>query len=103
MSNRTFAKWVHEGYLRVGTVLVHRARKHPERQVVAIVTRQGLLIGGTMYASPSAAATAIACAPANGWEYWRFKTTGERLGTIRRGAETVVIRPTPNSAARNSE
>jgi len=71
------------GRLPVGAVLFHPGRRHKERTVDAIVERDGLRVGGKLFSSPSAAAEAIAGGSANGWTYWRVKSSGKTLASIR--------------------
>ena len=71
------------GRLKRGTVLYHKARvRHPERNVTATVTDGGLMVGGRVFSTPSAAARFITKKPVDGWMFWRLPS-GEALGSLR--------------------
>lgn len=79
----TLLELVTSGRIPTGTTLFHPGRRHKERTVDAIVEREGIRVGGKLFRSPSAAAEAIAGGPANGWTYWRLKSSGKTLASIR--------------------
>jgi hypothetical protein len=73
------------GTLPIGTTLFHQARRrHPDRNVTAIVTKEGLRVGDKVYSTPSAAARSITGNPVDGWTFWRLPT-GDRLDSLRPG------------------
>jgi hypothetical protein len=76
---------IQAGKLKVGTILYHPTRQHPERGREAVVTVDGLRLGSRIYSSPSAAAkVANDGYEANGWTFWRVKTTRKPLKSLRR-------------------
>lgn len=81
---RDLAKLIGSGRLRVGDELFHPAGKHRSADIVATVTDEGLEVDGTMYRSPSTAARAAVGYSANGWAFWRLRSSGELIDSLRK-------------------
>lgn len=82
-SNLGLEQLVEAGQLRLGTVLHHKARRHPDRNVTATVTATGLKVRDRVFATPTAAARSITGKPVNGWTFWKLPS-GEPLDTLRK-------------------
>src|SRR5260370_15164699 len=76
-------EFIRGGQLLPGTHLYHPARIYREREVDAIVERGGIRVKGKLFASPSAAAEAVVGSPVNGWFFWRFEGSWERVTSPR--------------------
>jgi site-specific DNA-methyltransferase (adenine-specific) len=83
MTNR-FVELVASGEIKVGTVLFHTARIHPDRHVTARVVSTGIKLGDRVFPSPSGAAEAVTRSPTNGWTFWRVRPSGQQLSQFRR-------------------
>ena len=78
---------IKSGGLPLGTELVHPARIHAERAVEARIVPGGIDVAGSVFASPSGAARAVAKTKAeNGWTWWRVRSDGRTLAEWRKGA-----------------
>lgn len=82
-----FTDLVADGRIPVGAVVFHRSRGLAAGTVEATVEPEGLRILGKLYRSPSTAALAVGGHAANGWLFWRLRTTGETLHQLRASAE----------------
>ena len=52
--------------------------------MIAVVTADGIEVGGQVYPSPSAAAKAQARGVStNGWVWWKLESTGKTLASLR--------------------
>lgn len=86
MTKETLRRLIEDGVLPVDTVLTP-SRK--DLMTTARVAKDGLVVNGRVYASPSGAAYAITGYQVNGWMFWHLPD-GTALGSIRR---TVRGRP----------
>jgi hypothetical protein len=83
-----FNQLIASGRLQVGAVLYHPKRGHASGdQVIGRVIEGGLEVNGKTYRSLSTAAGALAGHPVNGWTYWRLRSSGETLASLRRAAD----------------
>lgn len=70
------------GKLPIGTDLQHPSRRNPDRNVTATVVKEGISLGGKVYASPSGAAKSVTGTAVDGWTFWRLPD-GQRLAALR--------------------
>jgi hypothetical protein len=82
--DRDLNKLLASGQLDVGAELFHPFRHGRSGEVTARIAANGLEIDGKLYPSPSTAAGAVAGHACNGWTYWRLRTTGALIDTLRR-------------------
>src|SRR5438445_5209175 len=92
---RDLQKALKAGRARAGDELFH-ARRDKSGEIVATLESGGVRLDGRLYPSPSTAARAVAGHAVNGWKWWRLRSSGALLETIRaRGAnEAATVEPT---------
>jgi hypothetical protein len=86
------ARLIRSERLSVGDELFHPAGQYRGADIVATIAGDGLEVNGKAYPSPSTAARAAVGYSANGWMFWRLRSTCELLVLFHVIAEPRLLR-----------